>query len=269
MENAPLNKAHYQARCAANHSDSKRYSKAAECHRAAAALMDEALKCTNEPKAIESLTLQKKYHLRMAEFTLENKIAHEKMLKDQEHWQQSYSQVRPVQNQQEGSKLHTDIFRTMEEADSLMANLLHKDESAAVAVKEVSEPSPIRGIKQPKGDSMVMEELKTLTQILHNQVKQLVNQLDEKDKEIGTLRNHVHILEEHLEACFNAGLTTTPAPANPVPSAIRTTPKTEETDFIDTRTLPVLAPLEMPNFDFSLIGSKSDITGGDDDEEKL
>lgn len=141
----------------------------------------------------------------------------------------------------------------MEEADSLMEHLLHIEELPAHIKKapvpedvidSPVEPTLFKGSKQPKDDKMVVEELKTLTQHLHDLVKQLVTQLDASYKENECLRAQVRMLSSQLEASIDD------VTAHPSPDA--TPPASQHDSFMATRTLPILAPLEMPQFDFSV-----------------
>lgn len=140
----------------------------------------------------------------------------------------------------------------MEEADSLMEHLLQIEElpnyKQAPVLEDVIdspiEPTLIKGSKQPKDDKMVVEELKTLTQHLHDLVKQLVTQLDASYKENESLRAQIRMLSSQLEASIDD------VTAHPSPDA--TPPASHHDSFMATRTLPILAPLEMPQFDFSV-----------------
>ncbi|XP_059476038.1 nuclear receptor-binding factor 2-like [Neocloeon triangulifer] len=245
MENSSLNEAHYQARCAETHLRAKRFNEASECHMKAANLLDSALGSTIQPKAIESIQLQKQYHLRQAELIQLRKTQYERYCKDMDLEKNRHKMV--MGQLANDSNLHVAIFRTMEEADSLMTNLLR--DTGAVAREEVQEQAvvPIKGSKHPKDDKVVVEELKTLTQHLHDLVKQLVTQLDARDKENECLRTQVQLLTDHLEASFASDIVT---PKHLSPEG---TPTASQGDaFFDTRTLPILAPLELPQFDFSV-----------------
>jgi uncharacterized protein YgbK (DUF1537 family) len=83
----------------------------------------------------------------------------------------------------------------MEEADSLMDQLLNRSmdssDESTLATPPVVEPAVVQGSKQPKDDKQVVEELRTLTQHLHNLVIQLVTQLDESNHENEALRTQV------------------------------------------------------------------------------
>lgn len=146
--------------------------------------------------------------------------------------------------------ISVNISRTMEEADSLMEHLLTdlpnaKEEPVQEdQIDSPVEPTLIKGSKQPKDDKVVVEELKTLTQHLHDLVKQLVTQLDASHKENESLRAQVRMLSSQLEASIDD------VTAHPSPEA--TPPASQHDSFMATRTLPILAPLEMPQFDFSV-----------------
>jgi len=151
----------------------------------------------------------------------------------------------------------------MEEADSLMEHLLRNDEipiPLKVLEDQVDtpvEPALIKGSKQPKDDKQVVEELKTLTQHLHDLVKQLVTQLDASHKENECLRAQVRLLNSQL------GSSLAPEDATVRPSPEATPPASQQDSFLATRTLPILAPLEMPQFDFSLFQKNKELENSD------
>jgi hypothetical protein len=147
-----------------------------------------------------------------------------------------------------------------------MEHLLQIDElpnsKKAPALEDVInspvEPIIIKGSKQPKDDKVVVEELKTLTQHLHDLVKQLVTQLDASYKENESLRAQVRMLSSQLEASIDD------VTAHPSPDA--TPPASQHDSFMATRTLPILAPLEMPQFDFSVFNKSKNPS---DQQEEL
>ncbi|KAK7867286.1 hypothetical protein R5R35_002113 [Gryllus longicercus] len=230
MESSALNLAHQQHRKAETHLRHKRYDEAILCHKNAAEKLEEAMKLTKASRALESLRLQQDFHLRQQE-----------------------------------------IVKNIEVADSLLDMLIHHGgESESIETKkeedeleETSKPDTcnVVGSKQPKDEHVVIEELRTLNQQLRSFVMQLIEQLEVKENENARLKERVRTLEAEKEA----KLPTEPPRKNSLHvitdssggnSPFVFSPCGElSPDVMDTnvaRELPILAPLEMPNFDFSI-----------------
>lgn len=168
----------------------------------------------------------------------------------------------------------------MEETDSLLELLVKRggesdgDEVDGLVQERSSReqtPQPVvEGRKCPKDDRTVIEELHTLNHQLRDLVAQLVTQLDARTQEVERLRSRIRILE--ASSCADerrsseGGVSGTRL--HVITDSIGGTspfvfsPCSElSPDVVDThvtRELPVLAPLEMPNFDFSIFSKTSD-----------
>ncbi|KAF4517030.1 hypothetical protein B566_EDAN013224 [Ephemera danica] len=275
--------AHQQSRRADAHLRAHRFEEAAECHRLAADLVAEAMNDTRQPRALESLTLQRQHHLRQTDVIRLRKSQYEKFQRAVENHkakmlQQQQQQQKPLAGEDidlefPPANLPVAIFRTMEETDSLMHQLLQRgldsNDDPALAVPQAERPMQERGSKQPKDEKQVVEELQTLTHHLHNLVIQLLTQLDESNQEKEALRTQNRILIAQLEATQNssppsssqqaAAVTVTTPSSAPLsspcaelsPDVTPTTSRPTSYHAVD-RALPILAPLEMPQFDFSV-----------------
>ncbi|CAA9996067.1 unnamed protein product, partial [Nesidiocoris tenuis] len=82
----------------------------------------------------------------------------------------------------------------MEEADSLLTFLRHRSERRAADNDEVDFPPPLPpsdpagGVKLPKDEKVVIEELRTVNNQLRDFVQQLLAQLDSSRREVECLR---------------------------------------------------------------------------------
>ncbi|GLG95586.1 hypothetical protein R5R35_002113 [Gryllus longicercus] len=278
MESSALNLAHQQHRKAETHLRHKRYDEAILCHKNAAEKLEEAMKLTKASRALESLRLQQDFHLRQQEIVKLKKSQYEMYKKTLENQHHRLTRILKIDHIFDGSKepesynsLQYLIYRNIEVADSLLDMLIHHGgESESIETKkeedeleETSKPDTcnVVGSKQPKDEHVVIEELRTLNQQLRSFVMQLIEQLEVKENENARLKERVRTLEAEKEA----KLPTEPPRKNSLHvitdssggnSPFVFSPCGElSPDVMDTnvaRELPILAPLEMPNFDFSI-----------------
>lgn len=182
----------------------------------------------------------------------------------------------------ESTSLQTAIYKTMEEADSLLEILIRRGTSDSDSIKSdvssgdtddrvvtfdtvdgesTASNTAISGSKRPKDDHTVIEELRTLNQQLHSLVYQLVTQLDASSREADALRARVKYLESERSKSDNTQNEIEPLRNNNLrivtdssgaTSPFVFSPCSElSPDVADARILPTLAPLELPAFDFS------------------
>lgn len=166
----------------------------------------------------------------------------------------------------------------MEEADSLMEYLVKRGtgsetdslrsecEDIPSSSNDETSAARVEWSKRPKDDHTVIEELRTLNHQLRSLVVQLVTQLDAKSRESDEWRGRVRQLEasqaqgvdsapESCDAGRNESLhVITDSTGNCSPFVFspcsELSPEVVEPHI--PRVLPVLPPLEMPNFDFSV-----------------
>ncbi|XP_071448138.1 nuclear receptor-binding factor 2 [Hetaerina americana] len=217
METSALNLAHQQHRRAEAHLRYRRFDEAIKCHKEASRLLEEAMKLTNVAKALESLTLQRDYHIQQESVIKMKSNCYEKHLKSAacDHKKIINPEI-PVQPERESHHLQAEIYKTMEEADSLLQILLKKGtlskevlgnkennlpentvtEQEAVARLEPSEWKPcMSGSRLPKDDQTVIEELRVVNEQLRSQVVQLLEDLDLCHKENDHLKRRILRLE--------------------------------------------------------------------------
>lgn len=240
------------------------------------------------PRAVESIKLQREFHIKQQDVIRIKKEQFENYRKAVEN--QRRRMANAFNNQEyedkegnESTSLQTAIYRTMEEADSLLEILIKRGTSDSDSVKsdlssadtddrvvtfdtvdgESSSSNPaITGSKRPKDDHTVIEELRTLNQQLHSLVYQLVTQLDASSREADALRARVKYLENErlksngstnqndIEPLRNNNLRIV-TDSSGATSPYVFSPCSELSPDVEPRTLPTLAPLELPEFDFS------------------
>lgn len=188
--------------------------------------------------------------------------------------------------------------RTMEEADSLLEQLVRLggesdgDELESVKSDNIDgacggedtvqvdavEHAKLEGSKWPKDDRTVIEELRTLNHQLRSLVVQLLTQLDASCKEAEMLRERVRFLEgeRRVKSDDVEGRISVPvvrksslhvitdstggfSPFVYSPCSELSPDVPADTPHIVTRELPVLAPLEMPDFDFGQFKKQNSI----------
>ena len=170
----------------------------------------------------------------------------------------------------------------MEEADSLIEQLVRRDGDELESVKSDNgacggddtikvtavKPGKLEGSKWPIDDRTVIEELQTVNHQLRSLVVQLLTQLDASRKEVEMLRERVQFLEggHHVKSDVEGNssvpvarksslhvITDSTGGSSPFvysPCSELSPDVPADTPHIVTRQLPVLAPLELPDFDF-------------------
>ncbi|XP_044743246.1 nuclear receptor-binding factor 2-like [Chrysoperla carnea] len=211
MEDAPLNKAHQEYRFAERHLRYRRFDEAINSHQKAAAYLTEAMKITTSAKAYESMQCQYDYHIKQQDIVKMKKQEYESYLKAVENHRLKITNML-LSSELDGNKHQSDhlqvaIYKTMNQADSLLGLLIQKDtdneSNQSVDNDEIDNCSNTSttltnnvGTKRPKGDDTVIEELRTLNTQLHSLVSQLITQLEISNKEVELLREKIRILED-------------------------------------------------------------------------
>ncbi|CAH1106150.1 unnamed protein product [Psylliodes chrysocephalus] len=273
MENSSLNKAHQQQRRAEALLRQRKFDDCIECHRQAVELLEDACNLTENVRSLESLRLQKNYHLKQIDM-VKLKIAQTKIDNYRKTVQLQKRKISlPSSEADTEEGLGATIYRTIEVHDSLIDYLGKRGGSDNDSVKSYStsdneeklekETAQIIGNKHPKDDSQIIEELKVLSGQLRDSVKCLLLQLDDRNREIEKLRATIRVLEgekqKARQAKNNSSLkVVTDSSGGTSPYIFSPCSELSPDVVNDSRSLPPLAPLEMPNFDFlSFIKSNS------------
>lgn len=171
---------------------------------------------------MESLKLQRDFHLRQKDVILIKKEQFENYRKAVENQRQRQEKLNFLCNNEyeddqdtESVSLQAAIYRTMEETDSLLGLLVKKssatnsdseslksfsttdtdDRGLSIDIIDCSNSAALLGSKHPKDDTTVIEELRILNGQLHTLVYQLVTQLDARGKEVDRLQETIRKLE--------------------------------------------------------------------------
>lgn len=188
--------------------------------------MSEALKLTENPRSLESIRLQRNYHLRqesVISIKQEQYENHKKAVETQKQRQEKLNflcnHAYEDDQNNESVSLQAAIYRTMEETDSLLGLLVKKgsatnsdseslksfsttdtdDKGLSIDIIDCPNSATLLGSKHPKDDTIVIEELRILNSQLHSLVYQLVTQLDARGKEIERLQEIINKLRSEKE----------------------------------------------------------------------
>lgn len=260
----------------------RRYDEAIQCHERAAEFLQEALNLTTSVKAVESIHLQCEYHRKQKELALFKKEQFENLKKNIEKQKLKMARFNQADLKDVNSgSLHTAINKTMDEADSIV-ELLYKrnvkndldslgdNDSIDNGVVKcmISDTLLVSGLKEPKSDNIVIEELQIVNQQLRKFINQLLNQLEVSTQETKDLKLKVASLESERNRYLEQQHNSQPSPQTvQIIPPMMTDSISDSFPFIFTpcidlspgdedRELPQLPPLEMPDFDFeSLINN--------------
>ncbi|EEB13432.1 Nuclear receptor-binding factor, putative [Pediculus humanus corporis] len=147
------------------------FDEAIDYHLSAAKFLTESLKATDNEKAKQSIQLQKEYHLKQKDVLRVKKIQYQSLKEVLRVHKEAISRMMKARNgknddsESEENSLQKVIYRTIEEADSLLDILVHK-EDANHSDKELTsngssgDAAYSVGTVHPKDDKTVIEELK-------------------------------------------------------------------------------------------------------------
>ncbi|KAL0269497.1 UNVERIFIED_CONTAM: hypothetical protein PYX00_007206 [Menopon gallinae] len=166
--------AHFYDRRASAYARKFLFDEAIECHSAACQELEKSYKLTSNSKAVESIKLQHEYHKKQKDFLRLKKLqyhTYKEALRVQKEAMSRIMKARGArenesENDSQGATLKKAIFRTIEEADSLLELLVQRDDEDGSSVKQENclsnkETSNVSsGSKRPKDDTTVIEELK-------------------------------------------------------------------------------------------------------------
>ncbi|XP_055639360.1 uncharacterized protein LOC129777230 [Toxorhynchites rutilus septentrionalis] len=229
MEKSFLNVAHVYSRKAEKFAKQSRYDDAAESHLIAATNLEEAIRMApNSPVALESLQLQRKYHLKQVDFMRHKKQQHERYLEALEYQKRRNpeyfaQQMEKIDNYND---LQLAIHRNLDNADSLLETL------TKTRTAEATE-------SDRKGS--IVDELISLNHSLHVLFQRMAHNLDECTTENETLKEKLSEYEKEKQNCFSG--------KDKGGGSFETGRDALEAIDYHTEELPPLAPLELPTFD--------------------
>ncbi|XP_013191709.1 nuclear receptor-binding factor 2-like [Amyelois transitella] len=193
MESHPLNLAHQQHRRAEAHLVNNKYDEAMQCHQNAAELLLDAMKSTTSSIALESITLQRSYHLKQKDLIKSKKEQYFRVKKAMDNLKcLGYEQLQNLQGS-DSTRLEVAIYRTIFEHESLIKMLIAKNDVGKG--KDVNRGDTIDGKKIEK-EEKILEELKHLNENMHRLVDQLILQVEVLKDDSETLKDKVNFLEK-------------------------------------------------------------------------
>lgn len=259
----------------------RRFDDAVDSHQRAASSLDEALHSTSLPKAIESIKLQRDFHIKHIELIRLKKQQYERYKLAVEHQRQKNADFLAQRNakdrQETACDLQVSIYKTLEESDALLGELSKSrrlsasdkdsdsgrsvdaamDESRTVSIENSAEVK-MGTAKKAKDETAIIDELHTLNHQLHILVYTLVSRLDDSSQESEGLRERIKTIEkekivQRVQPMSKAGDGAVPKAASGTPDrelSRRCSITGEERKIIlpDSSELP---PLELPEFDYS------------------
>lgn len=270
----------------------RRFDEAVESHQKAASALEEALHSTSLPKAVESIKLQREFHLKHIELIRLKKQQYERYKLAVEHQRlknAAFLEQRLAKDRIETAcDLQISIYKTLEESDVLLDALNNgrklsgaggKDSDSVKSAEAVMEESKTVSIenagevkmgvaKKAKDEPAIIDELHTLNHQLHILIYTLVSRLDESSQESEGLREKIRSIEKEKviqRVQPMAKVTESGAKEETAARASVSTPERElnrrcsitgeERKIIlpDSSDLP---PLELPEFDYSTFDEK-------------
>lgn len=184
--------AHYHNRKADNHLRCRRFDDAIESHKKATTALDEALAAAaNNSKAIESVRLQRDFHLKRIELI--------RLKKKQYESYKTAQRLKTMEPHVSKARLESTcdlqiaIYKTLEESDSVLEALNGRkpDEQTNIAGDSTSGQKT-----DEESNGTIINDLHTLNHQLHILVFNLMSKMDESNHEMESLRDRVKMLEK-------------------------------------------------------------------------
>lgn len=251
--------AHYHSRKADNHLRCRRFDDAIESHKKASTALDEALAAAaSNSKAMESVRLQRDFHLKRIELIRLKKKQYESYKTAVE-----YQRLKTIEPQISKARLESTcdlqiaIYKTLEESDSLLDALNGRKSDEQTEISGDSKDIAVDA-RNTEGDTLV-SDLHTLNHQLHILVFNLMSKMDESNNEMESLRDQVKMLEKERGGPLRS-------PVSKIVWSNKLEQKSEETsaERLSRRSsitgeerkiiLPETSdfpPLELPEFDYS------------------
>lgn len=257
-------KAHQQGRRAENHLNHGRFDEAIEAHQTAADLLQEAISNVTAALSLESLKLQRDYHLKAKDLVRMKRLQFEKFTQTRDEKMKrilnapanATTIVDPDAATKNPYQIQVAIYNKIDEADTLLEKICSTAFPNTTANKEPSADVT----KRTKGELVVIEELRAVNHQLHLYIYELMSQLDESNKQQQGLCDRIRILEKTIMTIPNSnngrgggGVAATVGEDAVMKelTALSLTTTTATTTKPSTRnTYSELPPLDLPKFDF-------------------
>ena len=234
------------------------------CQLSISDLLGEAMAATNVQEALQSLSLQKQYHIQQKD-VVRMKQRRAKVLgqrtgpvspptytinDDHVQWPHDGSNEVPPEDAMDGdtAEEHNGVYRTMKECDSLLQFLNHRqslDYRSLVPPTSSSAYASNNGSRSPKDDKVIIEELKTHNDALRGHVMDMLRDLETQAKDLEHYKaenGRLHARLRDMEKMNRSQMTES------VDSELEYQPMHLRMNLDDLTSLE-LPPLEMPKFD--------------------
>ncbi len=216
---------------------------------------------TSVASAVESLQLQKQRH--MSEILI---TKHKQRCAEMKRANDTALRTSPQGEaaKEPGEALDTgDVYRTMEECDSLLAFLRDRASGRFNEEDKDIQPTKRPGVKAPKDDKTIIEELRVHNDALRGHILELLRENEGYYTELLALRKENAELHAQLHGDQAGDLHQETNEPSALLVESTDSEKSEKyfpnPDRIDINILPTmeLPPLEMPKFDFDSLGKLS------------
>lgn len=228
--------AHVHGRRAEHHTKHRRFDEAIENHRKAASFIEEALKIAPQSAVvIESLQLQRKYHMKQIEFVRHRKQQYERYIKAVEYQRKRNPEflAKQLEKIEKYNELQVAIYQNLEDTGSMLETMT--------------------GSSGTDRNNPVVDDLISLNHSLHILVHRMTQNIDEYAVENETLKEKLSVFEREPGERAKTAATGKGSEQGKGESRFLSGLETgrdalEAIDF-HREELPALAPLELPTFD--------------------
>lgn len=258
-----------------------RFDDAIESHQKAAAALDEALQANIvNAKVIESMKLQREFHVKHIDLIRLKKSQYEKYklaVEQQRLKNADFVEQRTAKDRIESvCDLQISIFKTLDDSDSLLDSLSNVGKRSPGSVSSDSGSNTIveadssgdGKLKQTKSEGSLIEDMHSLNHQLHILVYNLVSRCDQSQHELESMRERLKSLEKENRNQRKVSLPVSnksstdssgkidESPTNTIEKDIRRNSVTGEERKIVLPESSDLPPLELPEFDYSTFDDK-------------
>lgn len=251
-----FSQAHYHGRRADNHLRCRRFDEAIESHRKATAALEDVLKAITSGKIVESIRLQRDYHLKKIELIHLKRKQYEIYKTAVEHERlknESIVDSHPFKDST--CDLQIAIYKTLEEADSLLAALKKKQKQNAVEEGAACEAIET---ESEKNNENVLDDLQSINHELHILIFNLMSKVDESNHDMESMRERLKGLDkdnknasQRLPASKSSSKSSIKSDESGVERMSRRCSVTGDERKIVLPESSELPPLELPEFDYS------------------
>lgn len=194
-----------------------------------------AIRLATVDKSVVSLQLQREYHTKQIEFLTMRKVQFEKYRKaiEQEKGAEFWEQKEKTRS------LQTELFRAIENSDSLLAGLLAKAQHS--------------GEQRPENLTETLKELQSLSKQIHIMSHSLAEQLDGCIIDADVLREKIRAEMVSKEDDSDDKEVSSVKSMSPEKQEYKAAESLDNIlqDLNDIQELPNLPPLQLPNFDYA------------------